>query len=382
MERIKIIADEHIPFLRGALEPFARVEYLPAADIKNTVLNDAEALIIRTRTQCNSNLLQGSRVRFIASATIGHDHIDKEFCTEQGITWTNAPGCNASSVQQYVLAALLQMAEDHHVELSDKTLGIIGVGNVGSRIERVARLLGMNVLLNDPPRAESEGESGFTGLAEVLRQSDIVSLHVPLNKGGKYNTFHMADEAFFEAIKPGAWLINTARGEVVDTEALKVALKTGKLAGSVIDVWENEPNIDRELLRLSHLSTPHTAGYSTDGKANGTAMTVNAVAAFFGWPLAGWYPAALPQPANPVISIDCSGLTDQQVLHSIVKSTYNIASESQQLKSDPSSFETMRNHYPIRREFGAYEICLKGSNKELVNRLIRLDFTITLIGNQ
>ena len=236
---LRIVADEKIPFLRGVLEPYAEVVYMPGNLINRDSVMSADALLIRTRTRCDQSLLKGTAVKFIATATIGFDHIDAGFCRAENISWVNAPGCNSSSVQQYVIAALLQLANDNKITLCGKTLGIIGAGNVGSKVASAANLLGMKVKLNDPPRARIEGNTGFVHLDEILQTSDIISIHVPLTMAGEDKTFHLFDEARFRKIKKGTWLINTSRGEVVETKAMKEALQDGFLTGTIVDVWEN-----------------------------------------------------------------------------------------------------------------------------------------------
>ena len=291
---MKIIADDKIPFLRGALEPYAEVVYLPGKEITHDVLLDADAILIRTRTKCNARLLQKTNVRFIGTATIGYDHIDTQFCEANGIRWTNAPGCNSSSVQQYIAAALLTIASGFRFSLRGKTLGIIGVGNVGSKVAMLGKSLGMNVLLNDPPRARMEGDKEFAGIDIILRQSDIVTVHVPLTMTGEDKTYHLFNDTAFKEMKKRSWFFNSSRGEVTDSIALKNMLTSSNLGGAVIDVWENEPDVDPELLSGVYLATPHIAGYSTDGKANGTAMVVNSLSRFFDLPLVNWYPGNVP----------------------------------------------------------------------------------------
>jgi erythronate-4-phosphate dehydrogenase len=234
---MKIVADDKIPFLKGALEPYAEMIYLPGKQIDREILKDADALLIRTRTKCTADLLEGTSIRFIGTATIGFDHIDTQYCNKRKIYWTNAPGCNSSSVQQYIAAALLKIAYENSFSLKDKTLGIIGVGNVGSKVEKFARTVGMNVLLNDPPRARLEGKKNFHALNTVLSESDIVTVHVPLNVAGEDLTFHLFDDEKLTGMKHGSWFLNTSRGEVVDTAALKKVLNSGKLSGAIIDVW-------------------------------------------------------------------------------------------------------------------------------------------------
>ena len=231
---IKIIADDKIPFLKGVLEPYSDVTYLPGKLIQNEQLKDCDALIIRTRTKCTEGLLKDTRVSFIGTATIGFDHIDTRYCDTNDIRWTNAPGCNSSSVQQYIAAALLKMSLDFKFRLRDKTIGIIGVGNVGTKVEKLAGNLGMKVLLNDPPRARKEGTKHFVDLETLLKESDIITIHVPLNIVGEDKTFKLINDNTIRKIKKGAWLINTSRGEVTVTSALKKSLLTGKLSGVIV----------------------------------------------------------------------------------------------------------------------------------------------------
>jgi erythronate-4-phosphate dehydrogenase len=373
---IKIIADDKIPFLRGVLEPYAVIKYLPGRQIDWELLPDAEALLIRTRTKCTKSLLKDTRVRFIGTATIGFDHIDTRFCDSHGIKWTNAPGCNSSSVQQYIAAALLKMSLDFRFSLKDKTLGIIGVGNVGSKVEKLAKALGMRVLLNDPPRAKKEGEKLFVDLETVLRESDIVTLHVPLNIVGEDKTYHFINEKTIKKMKKGVWFINSSRGEVAETSAVKKALDTGRFSGAVIDVWENEPDLDIELMHKTFIATPHIAGYSTDGKANGTAMIVNALAGFFKLPLNDWYPGQIPGPQNPVISINGKGKNDESVIGEAIAHTYNISEDDLKLRFSPADFEKERGDYPVRREFSSFEINIKNGTKKVLSTLGELGFTV------
>ncbi len=375
MSRLKIVADEKIPYLKGILDPYAEVRYLPSNEIDKAVLADADALLIRTRTKCNEALLEGSPVKFIATATIGHDHIDKDYCRSRNISWVNAPGCNSSSVQQYFLAALLVLSESQHFDLQGMTLGIIGVGSVGSKIQKAAGILGMKLKLNDPPRCRMEGMQSFTGLDELLQTCDIVSLHVPLTLDGADRTFHLFDQTTFGKMKNGAWLINSSRGEVVDTASLKNALLSGSLGGAILDVFENEPNIDLELLRELFISTPHIAGYSTDGKANGTSSVVEACSRFFNLPVSGFYPE-LPAPQSPEITIDGKGKTIRQVLLEAINHTYPILGDHFLLQQNPSGFEKQRENYPLRREFPEYRVRLLNSNPGFIAGLRELGFLI------
>lgn len=350
---MKIVADDKIPFLRGVFEPFAEVVYLPGKMISPADVADADALIVRTRTRCNGALLAGSKVRFVATATIGFDHIDGDELSACGIKWSNAPGCNADSVKNYISSALVSTGSD----LAGKTLGIIGVGHVGSRVAVAAKALGMNVLLNDPPRADKEGKAGFTELDELLEASDVVTMHVPLERGGKYPTVNMAEAGFFEKMRPESWFFNSCRGEVVDENAFIQAVKSGKLAGALMDVWPGEPNLSRELIDSVKLGTPHIAGYSADGKANGTTAAVRFVARELGiTELLDWRPDCLPEPVFPEF-IDLAGISDPQAaLEKAVLHAYDIRQDVQNFYRDPSKFEALRGSYWIRREFSAYTV--------------------------
>lgn len=374
---MKIIIDDKIPYIKGALEPFAEVVYLPGSQTTPEVVKDADALITRTRTKCNRQLLEGSNVKFIATATIGFDHIDTEYCREAGIEWTNAPGCNSGSVEQYIASALAALSQKHNFSLSEKTIGIVGVGNVGSKVARIAEAYGMNVLLNDPPRERVEGKSAFVSLDDILAQSDIITLHVPLNMTGEDKTFHLADNAFFAKAKKKPFVINSCRGEVVKTEALTNALKSNQLAGAFIDCWENEPGIDRELLAKVDIATPHIAGYSKDGKANGTAMSVQAVSRFFGLGIDDWICQNVELPASTEISIDEAGKSTENVLKEAVLETYDIREDDERLRLSPESFEKQRGDYPIRREFPVYHITLLNSSPETMKRLKTFGFKTT-----
>jgi len=373
---MKIVADDKIPFLKGVLEPYAEVVYLPGKEITRKVLMNADALLTRTRTKCTEALLKGTSVKFIGTATIGFDHIDIQFCDKNKIFWANAPGCNSSSVLQYMAAALLKSASEFRFRLKDKTIGIIGVGNVGSKVEKFARLMGMNVLLDDPPRARKEGEKNFVSLGNVLYESDIVTVHVPLTVVGEDNTYHLFNEKSFKKMKKGAWFFNTSRGEVTETNALKKVLASGKFGGVVLDVWENEPDIDIDLMSETFLSTPHIAGYSTDGKANGTSRIVNELSRFFKLPLKDWYPPDIPAPHNQVITINGLGKTDEDVIRAAVFHTYNIDEDNISLRFSPSDFEKLRGSYRIRREFTAFTVKLNGGTKKVRNMLAGLGFKV------
>lgn len=356
--RIHIVADMQIPFLKGVLEPVARVTYLPGSGIRRKDLMDADALITRTRTICSRELIEGTPVKMIATATIGFDHIDTKYCEEHGIRWTNAPGCNSSSVGQYILSALLSLAAQKKIHPDGVTIGIIGVGHVGSKVARIAEILGMRALLNDPPRAREEGGDAFTSLDVIREESDIITLHVPLNMDGLDKTHGLVDNMFLNSLGNRAILINTSRGEVVDETALKAAIGRERISAAVLDVWDGEPDIDRDLLKMVKIATPHIAGYSLDGKAHGTSMSVRALSRFFHLGLDDWYPEALPTPEPDMVAIHGTGKGILQVVGEVVGQTYDILADDHRLRSGPERFEKMRAEYPVRREAPAYRVRL------------------------
>ncbi|MFW5726010.1 MAG: 4-phosphoerythronate dehydrogenase [Bacteroidota bacterium] len=375
---INIVADDKIPFLAGAFEGKARIKFLPGRSITREHLTTADALITRTRTWCDRDLLDGTTVKLIASATIGYDHIDTAWCEKNNIAWTNAPASNADSVKQYVASALAFIAKQTSTPLKKLTLGIIGAGNIGSRVQQMGQALGMNVLVNDPPREEREGSKDFTPLAVLLEESDIITLHVPLVVTGRHKTNHLVKKSGLSRLKKGAWLINTSRGEVVQTEALITALQSSKLSGTVLDVWENEPNIDRQLVTLSALATPHIAGYSADGKANGTAMCVRAVSRFFNLGLDSWFPTNIPAPSQPHITLQCNNATTDELFTNLALHTYDIASDSQRLKANPANFESFREQYPARREPHAFDLTIHNCNESFRAFLRKLGFVLSV----
>lgn len=375
---MKIIADNKIPFLTGALEPFADVTYLPGKDIARSAVRDADALIIRTRTRCDENLLRDTKVRFIATATIGFDHVDTGYCERNGIAWTNAPGCNSSSVQQYIASALITLSRMKEFDLKNRTLGVIGVGHVGSKIVRLAEQLDINVYLNDPPRERKEGPCQFISLEGILRECDIITLHVPLNMEGIDRTYHMVDSSFFNRLHKGAIIINSSRGEVVDSADLKDAVQSGLLEAVVMDVWENEPSIDTDLVGLADIATPHIAGYSADGKANGTMMSVRAISKFFGMGIDDWIPSGIPEPSENKIPVDCRDKSDDIIVQEAIMATYRVLEDDRRLRESVSAFEQQRGAYPLRREFPAYRVTFNEKRPEAHRRLKRLGFRIEM----
>lgn len=336
---MKIVIDDKIPFIRGVFEPYADVRYLPGGKISHADIRNADALVIRTRTRCDSALLRDSTVRMIATATIGYDHIDMDYCRQQDIRVATAAGCNARGVVQWVCAALLAMG----IKPQGATLGIVGVGNVGSAVRQVAENIGFRVLCCDPPR-KTRGEQGtedFVTLPELLQQADIVTTHVLLDAA----TRGMVNASFFEKAKPGLVFLNSSRGEVVEEEALKNAMRSGAVSLAALDVWDHEPRIDRELLDMAAVATPHIAGYSLQGKAMGTAMSVRSVASFLGLPIAAdWYPEGAPlQHPRP-------GITWAEIAREMPR-YYDIKADDTALRTSPGRFEELRGDYRFREEF-------------------------------
>lgn len=336
---MKIVIDDKIPFIRGVFEPYAEVVYLPGNTIEARDVRNADALIIRTRTRCNTTLLEGSRVRLISTATIGYDHIDLAYCREHGIAVSTAAGCNARGVLQWVFAALQAL----DIRPTGTTLGIIGVGHVGGAVRAAAEAVGFNVLCCDPPRQQRHepGTEHFVSVTELLQQADVVTVHVLLDE----TTRGMVSTEFFAAAKPGLVFLNSSRGEVVDEAALKVALREGRISHAVLDVWNREPHIDLELLEMTTLATPHIAGYSLQGKAMGTALSVRSVAAHLGLPVnPTWYPSEAPV-QHPRSDLSWARITAQMPQH------YDIHQDDTALRSTPEQFEELRGNYRFRKEF-------------------------------
>lgn len=343
MAKPKIVVDRAIPFLEGLFEPYARVEYMHADQITHDSLLDAEVLITRTRTKCNKELLKGTGIQMIASATIGTDHIDMPYCDKAGIIVRNAPGCNAGGVMEYVFCALYGVAARRRINLSGKTIGVIGVGNVGKRVVGMSRALGFRTLLCDPPRAEAEGGFDFCTLDQLLAESDIVTLHVPLNE----TTDNMANKAFFKKMRKGAIFINASRGEIVDDKALMASIP--HLGPVIIDTWRNEPDINRDLMEMVDIATPHIAGYSYQGKMNATAAVVRAVARHLKIEsLYEFFPAD-DRPESTAVKLDLDGLSQGEIA-SVLSYNYPIFTDDFLFRIDPSRFEAMREEYNYRRE--------------------------------
>lgn len=331
-----VIIENNIPFIRGLLESAADVIYLDPAEINNRSMRDADALITRTRTRCDASLLDGSRCRFIATATIGTDHIDLDYCRRNGITVANAPGCNAPAVAQYVFASI---AAVRGMSTDGVTLGVVGAGHVGSIVIDWARKLGMRTLVCDPPRADSEGAGDFVSIDVIASESDIITFHTPMTRGGAYPTFHLLDRRLVESFKKKPMVINSARGPVTDTESLLYGLDSGLISNVAVDCWENEPAISPLLLDKASVATPHVAGYSREGKIRATRMAVDQFTRHFGLP-----------PVKMTESVPDGACRD--VTFPMIADSYNPLVDTAMLKRNPGDFERLRNSYNYRHEVG------------------------------
>ncbi|MCD8290643.1 MAG: 4-phosphoerythronate dehydrogenase PdxB [Prevotella sp.] len=338
---MKIVIDAKIPYIRDAISNITdNAVYLNGMDIRPEDVHDANALIVRTRTHCNEALLGGSKVRFVATATIGYDHIDTDYMQRAGIEWMNCPGCNSSSVAQYIRSVLILLKREKKATLKGMTIGIVGCGNVGTKVASVASDFGMKVLVCDPPRKDRGDVGRFVEMTDIAIESDIITFHVPLTKHGKYATFHLADSEFFSHLQRHPIIINTSRGGVVDNDALLKAIISDKVHDVVIDTWENEPTINLDLLEKVWLGTPHIAGYSADGKVNADNMVLEGLCRHFGIENCPHVePPSLPDSFVP-----------SDKAETLCLQLYNPHDDSMKLKNSPEKFEQLRNNYPLRRE--------------------------------
>lgn len=333
MTKLRIVVERNVPFLE-VLDSVADVVRLPYGEITADTVRDADALVVRTRNRCDASLLADSRVKFIATATIGTDHIDLPWCAAHGIEAVNAPGCNAPAVAQYVFSSLMRVINR---PISSYTIGIVGVGHVGSIVERWARGLGMRVMLYDPPRQRAEGGDGWSSLDEIAAGADIITFHTPLTRSGADATYHIADENFFNSLRRAPIIINSARGPIVDNAVWVEALEAGQCGPAIVDCWENEPQIARRLLSLATIATPHIAGYSLEGKQRASQMALEALCSHFGLPALHIAGAVPPSPARSITA-------------ATALKGYNPLDDTAALKADPAAFESLRNNYRLRPE--------------------------------
>ena len=367
---MRIIADENIPFVKECFSSAGEVLTVHGRKITPEILKDADALLVRSITKVNKDLLDGSKVKFVGTATIGFEHIDTEYLAAKKISFASAPGSNANSVAEYMTSALLNLAGKYIFDISKKSIGIVGVGNVGSRVEKKARALGMKVVLNDPPLKRKTGDEKYRPIEEIF-DCDIVTLHVPLTNEGADKTYHLADEKFFKSLKKNVVFFNTCRGKVHDTPALKAAISNAKIKACVLDVWENEPNIDVELLKMVDFGTPHIAGYSYDGKIVGMVMIYNAFCKFFGINPKFGAGDFLPPPQIERISINKD---EGSPLLAAVNTLYDIKKDDGKLRQIINEsaekrgayFDGLRKNYPVRREFQNTVVSVEDKNLKKV----------------
>jgi erythronate-4-phosphate dehydrogenase len=375
---MKIIADANIPFVQQCFSSLGEVEVLPGRRITADSVRNADILLVRSITAVNSELLAASKVRFVGTATIGFEHVDTEYLQKNNIAFVSASGSNANSVAEYVVAALLSVGKKHKIELTGKSIGIIGVGNCGSRVAQKCAALGMKVFLNDPPLQRQTNDPKYLPV-ERLFECDFITLHTPLTFEGLDRSFHLADAKFFESLKTGCVFINTSRGGVVETPALKKTIISGKLKAVVLDVWENEPNIDTELLRMVDIGTPHIAGYSLDGKIAGMIMIYKAVCEHFGLDPKFDAESFLPTPAVSEIRVDLDAGDTQNVIHETVQQVYAINNDdfnTREILMTPAGqrgkfFDDLRKNYPVRREFQNTRVVLDTESKKNLSKKLK-----------
>jgi erythronate-4-phosphate dehydrogenase len=379
---VRIVADANIPLLDEAFGPVGEVHALPADAISPEAVADADALLVRSVTRVDSRLLDESRLRFVATATIGLDHVDTAYLDHRNIGFASAQGSNARSVAEYVLAALCVLARRTGRDLLGLTVGIVGVGNVGGRLAAMLEALGIHVLRNDPPLARQTGDPKYVPF-EALADADVVTFHVPLTRTGRDATHHMVNRDLLGRLKPGAWLLNTSRGAVAETDALAEAVDAGRLGAVVCDVWENEPEIPARLLERADLGTPHVAGYSYDGKVNGTRMVLEALCEHFGIER-DWDPSPLmPPPANPHMDVP-AGAGVQEALGRAVCAAYDIERDDGLLRAmlewpaeeRAAHFKALRRDYPVRREFPETTAVLAEADPAVAEALRAVGFSV------
>ncbi len=370
---MQIVADENIPLLDEFFAGFGSISRLPGRSIDAAAVANADLLLVRSVTQVDRALLEGSAVKFVGTCTIGTDHLDLDYFQQVGITWASAPGCNARGVVDYVLGSLLVLAEQQGVDLASRTYGVVGAGQVGSRLLKVLRGLGWRVLVCDPPRQAVEG-GDYVSLQQVLEQCDVISLHTPLERLGEYPTHHLFDHARLAALKPGSWLINASRGAVVDNQALRELLLQRTDLQVVLDVWEGEPQADVELAALCRIATPHIAGYSLDGKLRGTAQIYQALCQHLGVMPSVELAQLMPAPWLSNLTIDASA-DPAWALASICRAVYDPRRDDadfrRSLQGDTATrraaFDGLRKHYPMRREIDGLTVDVKGNAPVLVS---------------
>jgi erythronate-4-phosphate dehydrogenase len=382
---MKIVADQNIPFVEQCFAHLGQVELFPGRKITHEAVADADVLLVRSITKVNQSLLAHSKIKFVATATIGFEHVDLDYLARNNIGFASAPGSNANSVAEYIVSALLALGKKYKFKVAGKSIGIVGVGNVGSKVAVKCAALGMKTVLNDPPLARKTGDPKYRPLDELFG-CDFVTFHTPLTKDGPDKTYHLADATFFGKLKKGAFFFNTSRGSVMETAALKQAMEEKKLAGVVLDVWENEPNIDPQLLADVDLSTPHIAGYSFDGKVAGLIMIYNAACDYFKHKPQHNLGDFLPEPKVAQIHITHEDLKqdEEHLIHNIVQQVYVLNRDDfntrEILLQEPEKrgefFDLLRKNYPQRREFQNTKVYLPDPSSSLAQMLAGIGFKI------
>ena len=383
---VHMVAGENIPYINEAFSSLGNLRFLPGRSITASDLKDTNILLIRSITMVGEDLLEGTPVEFVGSASAGVDHIDQAYLQSRKIPFASAGGSNANSVAEYVIAALFLLAGRHGMTLKGKTIGIVGVGHLGKPAKNKLEALGMKPVLNDPFLAET-GEIDHSSLEDTLG-CDIVTLHTPFTMGGPHPTFHLLNEQTIQWIKPSALFINAARGEVVDTHALLDAITRKRIGPAVIDVWEGEPDINWDLFRAAAIGTPHIAGHSLDGKANGTFMIYAALCKHLGVSPT-WNPEqTLPPPLVQSISLEVSHKTDEEIIGGVVAKVYDLEGDYRRMQevlaAPPTErsalFDALRKNYPVRREFHRTRLILPNAMKRLRPALAGIGFTQITIG--
>lgn len=354
---MKIVTDENMPYAEALFSRLGTVKAVPGRPLPDGVLDDADALMVRSITKVNAELLQNSAVKFVGTATAGFDHVDKAWLEQNNIGFSSAPGCNAIAVVEYVFSALMLLAERDGFQLTDKTVGIVGAGNVGGRLAKRLEVLGVKTLLCDPPRADNDDAGEFYDIDTLVAQADILTFHTPLNKSGDYTTLHLMNEARLKAMKDNSILINASRGPVVDNGALLAVLAGGKPLSVILDVWEPEPALSAELLSLVDIGTPHIAGYTLEGKARGTTQVFEAWSEFIGQPQKVSLAELLPAPEFG--SITLSGKVTQSILKRLMHLVYDVRRDDAPLRAVATiegEFDKLRKFYPDRREWSSLTV--------------------------
>ncbi|CAG8865486.1 Erythronate-4-phosphate dehydrogenase [Pseudomonas fluorescens] len=366
-----IVADENIPLLDAFFAGFGEIRRYPGRAIDAACVKDADVLLVRSVTRVHQQLLEGSRVRFVGTCTIGTDHLDLDYFAQAGIHWSSAPGCNARGVVDYVLGSLLTLAELDGVALEDRVYGVVGAGQVGERLVRVLRGLGWKVLVCDPPR-QSREEGDFVSLETIIEQCDAISLHTPLLRDGPGPTWHLLGREQLARLRTGAWLINASRGPVVDNQALRELLVAREDVQAVLDVWEGEPQVDLALADLCTLATPHIAGYSLDGRQRGTAQVYQAFCRWRGEPELVRLAALLPPPSLAQVDLDAR-TAPAWALAALCRAVYDPRRDDadfrRSLSEDPAeqraAFDLLRKGYPERREIEGLSVRVRGEAPQL-----------------